>query len=227
MTRIILPAALAAVLLGGGFWALSGAGVNTSAPSIALPGAAAAQESGEESETVEITEMTLGEADAPVEVIEYASYTCPHCASFHQQVFGELKANYIDTGKISFTMREVYFDKYGMWASLIARCGEDPQRFFGITDMLFEGQYEWARAGSEAEIADELRKVGRLAGLGNEELESCLTDGDKLRSLVAWYQENAEADEVEATPTFIVDGEKHSNMNYEDFSALLDEKLPE
>ena len=86
--------------------------------------------------------MTLGAEDAPVEVIEYASFTCPHCANFHETVFDQLKANYIDTGKVKFTYREVYFDKYGMWASLIARCGDDPDRFFGITDMLYSTQDE-------------------------------------------------------------------------------------
>ncbi|ETX15391.1 thiol-disulfide oxidoreductase [Roseivivax halodurans JCM 10272] len=227
MTRIILPAALAAVLVGGGFWALSGAGVDTSAREIALPGAASAQDDGGNAEAadVEVQEMTLGAEDAPVEVIEYASFTCPHCASFHETVFDQLKENYIDTGKVSFTYREVYFDKYGMWASLIARCGGDTDRFFGITDMIYSTQDSWVRADGEAGIAEELRKIGRLAGIDNTELESCLTDGDKLRGLVEWYQANAEADDVTATPTFIIDGEKHSNMNYADFSALLDEKL--
>ncbi|SLN60406.1 Disulfide bond formation protein D precursor [Roseivivax jejudonensis] len=225
MTRIILPAALAAVLVGGGFWALSGAGTSWTAERGAsapvLPGAAAAQEG----ESVEIEEMTLGSADAPVEVIEYASFTCPHCASFHEQVFDELKENYIDTGRIKFTMREVYFDKYGIWASAIARCNTDTERFFGITDMLYESQSDWARAGSESAIADELRKIGRLAGIEGEELEACMNDGDKLRSLVGWYQENATEDDITSTPSFIIDGEKYSNMTYADFSEILDEKL--
>jgi protein-disulfide isomerase len=93
--------------------------------------------------------------------------------------------------------------------------------------MLYDSQESWTRAGSEAEIADELRKIGRLAGIENEQLEACMTDGEKLRSLVEWYQTNAEEDDVTSTPTFIIDGEKYSNMNYEDFSAILDEKLAE
>ena len=72
-----------------------------------------------------------------------------------------------------------------------------------------------------------MRKIGLIAGIDNEKLESCLTDGDKLRTLVAWYQENATTDDVQSTPTFIIDGQKYSNMNYADFSAILDEKLGE
>ena len=95
-----------------------------------LPIAAFAEEAG-------IPEMVLGNEEAPVTVIEYASFTCPHCASFHSQVFKDLKSNYIDTGKIKFVMREVYFDRYGLWASIVARC-DGTARFFGISDMLFE-----------------------------------------------------------------------------------------
>ena len=80
-----------------------------------------------------VTEMILGDVNAPIEIIEYASMTCPHCANFHSDVYPQLKANYIETGKVKFVFREVYFDKYGMWASMIARCA-GPDRFFGVID---------------------------------------------------------------------------------------------
>lgn len=171
-----------------------------------------------------IEDMFIGNPDATVEVVEYASFTCPHCANFHKTVFKDLKANYIDTGKIKFIYREVYFDKYGMWGSMIARCGGQ-EKFFGIVNMLYAGQAEWSRAGSDAAIADELRKVGLLAGLEKAELDACLTDADQLRALVGWYQENAARDDVNSTPTFLINGKKYSNMNYADFSAILDDKL--
>jgi len=118
----------------------------------------------------------------------------------------------------------VYFDRFGLWASMIARwAGSD--RFFGVNDLLYAGQPEWTRAGDPAAIVEELRKIGRLAGLGNDELEACLQDGDKARTLVAWYQENVEEHQIESTPSFVVNGKKVSNMNYEEFKALLDEEL--
>jgi protein-disulfide isomerase len=178
----------------------------------------------QDAEAPVIEDMVLGNPDAAVEVIEYASYTCPHCANFHTSVFKELKENYIDTGKIKFVYREVYFDKYGMWASMIARCG-GPEKFFGITDMIYKGQSDWARAGNDAAIADGLRKIGLLAGIEKDELEACLTDGDMLRALVGWYQENATRDDISSTPSFLIDGKKFSNMNYQDFSAALDDAL--
>lgn len=173
---------------------------------------------------VEIAEMQMGNPDAAVTVIEYASYTCPHCANFHKNQLVELKANYIDTGKINFVYREVYFDRYGLWASMVARC--DTDKFFGITDLIYKGQSEWAK-GTPAEIADNLRKIGRVAGLSEEQLDSCLTDADKAQGLFAWYQANAEADDISSTPTFMINGQQYSNMNYAEFAAVLDEKLAE
>lgn len=223
MNRILPAGAVALALIGGGAWYFT-QGTGPGAADVRLPGAASAQDA--EVDTSSIVEMVKGEENAPIEVIEYASYTCPHCANAHANLIPLLEENYIDTGKVKFIYREVYFDKFGVWASLIARCG-GPEKFFGITDLMYKGQKEWARAGSEAAIVDELKKIGRLAGMETEQIDACLNDSDKIGSLIAWFQQNAAADNVDSTPTFIIDGEKYSNMNYADFSAILDAKLEE
>lgn len=187
----------------------------------AFVGAAEAQEAGE-IDTSTIAEMRMGNPDAPVTVIEYASYTCPHCANFHEGNFQKLKAEYIDTGKINFIYREVYFDRYGLWASALARCA-GPEKFFGITDLIYEGQSDWARAGEPAAIVDGLRKIGRLAGIESETLEACLQDAQKLRTLVAWYEENAGKHGIQSTPSFVINGTTHRNMAWEEMSDLIDE----
>lgn len=175
-------------------------------------------------DTSGIVEMSLGNPDADVTVIEYASYTCPHCKSFHQDAFKSLKKNYIDTGKIHFIFREVYFDRFGLWASMVARCGGE-SRFFGITDLVFDQQSEWTAGGDPAAIADNLRRIGRTAGLTDDEVNACLEDAENAQALVAWYQENATADNVRGTPSFIINGRSYSNMSYEDFSEILDNAL--
>ena len=187
-----------------------------------LPYAASAQEASEAIKS--IAEMVQGDQDAPIEMIEYASFTCPHCATFHADVYPKLKINYIDKGLVKFIYREVYFDKYGMWASMIARCaGAD--RFFGMTDQIYRKQSNWARAESDMAIVTELRKIGLLAGLDESQLSACLQDGVKLRALVEWYSENAKRDEIKSTPTLIINGEKHSNQSYEQLTEILDEIL--
>ncbi len=217
MNRRHILLSSAALLATGGYILTRSGGSDV----VDLPGAAFAQDV--EIDTSTIQDMQMGNPDAPVTVIEYASFTCPHCATFHQGVFKELKANYIDTGKINFIYREVYFDRFGLWASMIARCGGDQDRFFGITDLMYERQGEWSRAGSPPQIADELRKIGRLAGIDDDTLESCLQDPERAQTLVAWYQENAEEHDIQSTPSFVINGTTYTNMSYSDMSALIDE----
>ncbi|MCC6863434.1 MAG: thioredoxin domain-containing protein, partial [Rhodobacteraceae bacterium] len=80
---------------------------------------------------VEVQDFSIGDPAAKVKIIEYASFTCPHCADAHKTIWKDLKKNYIDTGKVYFTYREVYFDRYGLWAAIMARCGGE-MRYFGI-----------------------------------------------------------------------------------------------
>lgn len=218
MSRIMMiSAAVAALGLGAYFLTTPGPQGTPADPF----GAANAQEA-ETLDTSSIADMSLGNPEAPVTVIEYASYTCPHCRSFHEGAYKDLKAEYIDTGKINFVYREVYFDRYGLWASMIARCAGTPQSFFGISEMVYERQPEWTKAGEPAAIVEELRKIGAVAGLDAETMESCLQDGEKARTLVAWYQENAEADGIDSTPSFVINGEKFTNMSFEEMAEIID-----
>lgn len=222
--RNILLGAFAALGLGGWYLTSNRSTTTVAFPDARLPGAANAQSASGDIDTSGIPDMVSGNMDAKVEIIEYASFTCPHCATFHQGAYKQLKADYIDTGKIKFVYREVYFDRFGLWASLVARCG-GPEKFFGITDLIYADQAGWTRAGDPAAIVEELRKIGRLAGLDNDTLEACLQDGDRAQELVAWYQKNAEADRIESTPSFLINGEKYSNMSYADMKKIIDEAL--
>lgn len=222
--RNILLGGVAVVGLGG-WYMTSNRSTNTVAfPDAPLPGAANAQTTSGDVDTSSIPDMVIGNPDAAVEVIEYASFTCPHCATFHNDAFKKLKAEYIDTGKIKFIYREVYFDRFGLWASLIARCGGE-EKFYGIADLIYADQSGWSRAGDPSAIVGELRKIGRLAGLDNDTLEACLQDGDQAQALVAWYQKNAEADGIDSTPSFVINGKKYSNMSYESMKETIDEAL--
>lgn len=170
-----------------------------------------------------VPDMMLGDPDAPITIIEYASFTCPHCANFHQTVMKDLKRDYIDTGKVRFIHREVFFDRYGLWASMVARCGGE-MRYFGMADRIYGTQREWAQ-GDAAAIAGNLRRIGLTAGLTGEQIDACLNDNDTAQALVTWYGENAKEHEINSTPSFIIDGEKYGNMSYAAFAEILDEKL--
>ncbi len=172
----------------------------------------------------EIKDFSLGSSDAKVKIVEYASFTCPHCAAFHADVFKQLKADYIDTGKVHFTLREVYFDRYGLWAAMMARCGGD-LKYFPITDILFGTQSEWAATDDPTVAVANIRTIGLSAGMTAEQLDACMQDAATAEGLVKRFEENMKADGVEGTPTLFINGEKHPNMSYDDLKALVDAAL--
>lgn len=181
-----------------------------------------AQEGGSD---IEVVEYTLGDADAPVKMVEYASFTCPHCANFHRDTFKAFKEAYIDTGKVHFTYREVYFDRYGLWAGMVARCGGE-DRYFGMVDLIYANQSDWARGADPATVAASLRRLGLQAGMDGEALDACMQDGDMAQALVARYQENAARDGLQSTPSFLINGTMVSgNMSIAEFSGLIDAEL--
>ena len=167
-------------------------------------------------------DVVLGDADAPVTIIEYASLTCPHCSSFHINTWPQVKEAYVDTGKVKFILREVYFDKEGLWASMTARCGGE-KGYYPMMDTFLKQQREWTRADN---IGEAIQQIGRRAGLSNDQLSACLADREYAKTLLEAYQTNAAADEIRSTPSFIIDGEVHSgSMSFEEFSELVDAAL--
>jgi protein-disulfide isomerase len=222
--RYFIAAGALAIAGGAGFW-LTRPGLPGAT---GLVGEAAAQgtEAATEADFARVPDMIKGDPDAPITVIEYASFTCPHCASFHLNVMPRLQSAYIDTGKVRFINREVYFDRYGLWAAMLARCG-DEARYFPMIDMIYQEQRDWAGSNDPAAVADNLRRLGRRSGLTTDEVDACLQDADMARAMVAVYQHHAAQDQVQATPSFVIDGERHSNMSFEAFAEILDAKLGE
>ena len=174
--------------------------------------------------TPEVAEMTIGKDDAPVTLVEYAMFTCPHCAAFNQEVLPQIKANYIDTGKVKLVFREVYFNKPSLWAAMIARCAP-ADRYFGIADLIFQRQMDWAAATDENAMVQKLMSIGRQAGMTNDQMNACLNDRAMAEALVASYQKHAADDGVDATPMFLINGVKVDNMPYEELAKKLDEAL--
>lgn len=216
--RALLGAVGVAAIAGGGWY------FTRSTPGQTTFDLSASAEEAAAVDTSHIPEMTLGNPEAKVTVIEYASFTCPHCAHFNQTVFKDLRKNYIDTGKIHFIYREVYFDRFGLWGAMLARCGGG-LRYFGIADILYNTQADWLAGGDPAKIAANLRKIGLQAGLPGQEIDACMNDADAAKALVALYQKNAEADGINSTPSFMINGTKYSNMGYDEFAGLIDAEL--
>jgi len=214
---IMLIAIAAVVIIAGAGWFFTQGSNEAVEPAMAASetSSEATQADGEER-----VDLFLGDADAPIEFIEYASYTCPHCATFHQTVYPKLKAEFIDTGKVKFILREVYFDQFGLAAGLLARCGGDI-RYYGIADLLFEKQSEWATGSGEA-VVQNLYRIGRQAGLEDAQMQACMQDQELSKALVADFQLKAGRDDVNATPSFVINGEKVSNESWSELKVRLE-----
>ena len=173
-----------------------------------------------------LPDIALGQADAPVTIVEYASFTCSHCANFHEENWPKLKAEYVDTGKVKFIQRDVYFDAVGLWAGILARCGGD-DKYYAVSDMIFDEQKTWLSASDGEGIAANLRKIGAKAGMMPDQMDACWNDKQKVADLVATFQKNATDDAVEGTPTFVIAGEKVKNQPWDDMKKIIDAKLAE
>ena len=151
--------------------------------------------------------MSMGKADAPVHMEEYASTTCSHCGRFATDVFPAFKAKYIDTGKIHSTFRPFKLgpaDSYTAAGDLLGRCaGKD--KYFGVIDALFHSQVEALGPGGDPRAV--LFNVGAQAGLSEDAVRKCISDDKALTALDKRLNE-PKAKEVQATPTFFIGDQK-------------------
>jgi protein-disulfide isomerase len=168
-----------------------------------------------------LPEKVMGEADAPVTIVEYASMTCGHCANFHNNTLPAIKEKYIDTGKARLVFREFPFDPRAEAGFMLARCADD--KYFAMVDVLFEQQQNWVPV-QDAQSA--LLQISKLAGFSQESFEACLTDQQLLEDVRAVRARGASDFGVDATPTFFINGEKYSGaLSVDEMSAIIDGKL--
>ena len=169
-------------------------------------------------------DMVKGNSDAKVTIVEYASFTCPYCATFHKEIFPQLKEQYIDTGKVKFIYREVYFDAPGLWGGLLARC-VSPEKYFGIVDLLYKKQSKWASGSTEKEILNELFSIGRQVGMEDEQINKCMQNKEKSLKMIDAYLENSKIDKITSTPSLVINGKLLKPNNFSDLAVEIDKIL--
>jgi len=156
------------------------------------------------SDGVSADDMSQGNAQAKVTVIEYASASCSHCARWNEEVYPAFKAKYIDTGKVNYVYREMLTPPAQVAAAsfLMARCaGKD--KYFEVVDSVYRAQEEMFTTGQFREV---LLRIGQSAGLDEAKFNACVTDEKALKALNDRVEKNAKAFNVQGTPTFVVNG---------------------
>ena len=156
--------------------------------------------------SVDTADMTLGDPNAKVKLVEYASLTCSHCGKFNNEVFPEFKKKYIDTGKVHYTFKEFLTAPAEVAAAgfLTARCaGKD--KYFNVVDALFHAQEEMFTSGDMRGV---LLRTAQSAGMTEEKFNACITDEAALKALNERVEKAVKTDKITSTPTFIINGKK-------------------
>lgn len=161
----------------------------------------------------------LGNADAPIRVIELFSMTCSHCASFHNNTFPDVKKRLIDTGMVNFEMQPFPLDQVALRAHALARAL--PQdKYFPMVSMLLKDIDRWARK-SDPLVA--LLQMARLAGMSAAEFDVVMNNRPLLEAIVAMRQDANRMWQIEATPSFVVNDKTilSGDLSYEEFASKI------
>ena len=176
--------------------------------------------------TGDLADIALGPDTAKVTIVEYASMTCGHCKSFHDNTFPKIKEKYIDTGKVRFIFREFPLDARAFAASMLARCAGGGDKTLGLISVLFEKQQDWAFIKTNPQ--PKLFEIAKQAGFTQESFEKCLTDQKLLDQLTAIHTRANEVFGVNATPSFFINGKRlQASPVIEEFDKVLEPLLKE
>ncbi len=170
---------------------------------------------------VSLKELSIGDDDAPVTIIEYASMTCSHCADFHTETYPALKKDYIEKGEVKFIFREFPLDKLSMATSMLARC-VDNSISLAFIEILFQNRSKWY----SDDAISELKSLSKQAGLSSEDFDQCLNDQELLDQLIIQKENAIEEFQINSTPSFIINGKVISgNKPYSYFKSEIEKIL--
>jgi protein-disulfide isomerase len=179
------------------------AGILSSLPGGLLAPAYAQNQTEELMKPGALPDQVEGKADAPVTIVEYASMTCSHCASFHVNTYPTMKSKYIDTGKVRYILREFPLDPLAAGAFMLARCGGEG-KYYPIVDTLFNQQKDWAFAQNPI---PPLLKIAKTFGFSDQSFEQCLSNQKMLDDMEAVRKQGQKLG-VSSTPTFFINGQQ-------------------
>ncbi|MGB0087108.1 MAG: thioredoxin domain-containing protein [Rhodomicrobiaceae bacterium] len=168
-----------------------------------------------------LEEKTLGNAHAPVTIIEYASLGCPICAAYHAQVFPQVKKAFIDTGKVYFIYREFPIGNTPAAAAQAARCVPDKQ-YFHINDKFLANRGRWNGRDPSPDL---LYKIVQETGLSRTAFDSCMAN-QKTKDEIAEVKQRGRGLGVKGTPTFFINGQHVQGFtSYEEMRKLIEQHL--
>jgi protein-disulfide isomerase len=166
-----------------------------------------------------LSERVIGNSEAPITIIEYASLTCPHCASFHAETLPQIKKDWIETGKAKLIYRDYPLDKYAASGAMIARCAPK-DKYFIFLNAFYAQQKNWSSAPDPIKV---LTQLAGLGGMSKDDVDACLAN-DALQDGILQVRLDGQMQyDINSTPSFVIDGKKVTNLPYKDFNELLED----
>jgi len=171
-------------------------------------------------------DFVIGDKDAPITIIEYASMSCSHCAYFHNNTLNDLKTEYIDTGKVRFVFRDFPFNYPALLGSMMMRCIPNEVRY-DYMNALYLLQKSWV-VRENATTMQELYKIMQSGGMTKDEFEACYSneqlENEILEGVIAAQKEF----NIRSTPSFLVNGNLiEGNKSIKEFRQIIDKILSE
>jgi protein-disulfide isomerase len=182
----------------------------------------------------------MGNPNAPTKLIEFVSYTCPHCGHFFKEADGPIKIALVQPGKASVEIRHIIRDPVDYTAVVLAECG-DPKKFFGNHDMFFSQQEKWVgriEGASKSQqqrwytgtVPQRMRAIAQDAGFydmmetrgySRAAVDRCINDGKRVESLLKESQGNVDKYDVHSTPSFVVNGKTLDIHSWDELQKVL------
>jgi protein-disulfide isomerase len=165
-------------------------------------------------------DLHMGDPNAPITIIEYASLTCGHCASFHTSILPEIKRDYIETGKARLIYRNFLLNPYDLYASMISRCAS-PEKSFALMSLFFARQSVWIND----DYLNKLAGLARRAGMSRATVDACVANAELQENLIEMQAYGSEEDGVTGTPTFLINGTRIVGADRDGIIAALEDAL--
>ena len=177
---------------------------------------------------LKITEndFTIGDENAPITIIEYASMSCSHCADFHNNTLPDLKTEYIDTGKVRMVFRDYPFNYPALLGSMMLRCIPEDVKY-DYMNALYQLQTTWVNRDPKVS-KKELYKIMQSGGMTKDEFDACYGNLDNENLILEGVMAAQKDFNVKSTPTFVINGNLvEGNKNIKEFRQIIDKILSE
>jgi protein-disulfide isomerase len=171
-------------------------------------------------------DFTIGDKNAPITIIEYASMSCSHCADFHTNTLESIKTEYVDTGKVKFVFRDFPFNYPALLGSMVVRCIPNDLRY-DYMNALFQLQPSWVNR-ENAKTTKELFKIMQSGGMTKEEFDTCITNVDLENEILQGVIAAQNEFNIKSTPSFLINGTLvEGNKSLKEFRQIIDKILSE